>query len=111
VQLLINYDGRRFRALNGEPDAPVALYRQEGDLLWAEFGGHDVRRGSLAGVCLPDGTLDFAYCMVLRDGAVVSGHCTSTPEVLDSGRIRLHEKWERFGSHAAAGESTLEEVA
>jgi hypothetical protein len=107
---MINYDGRRFRAVNGEPDAPVALYRQDGDLVWAEFAGHDVRRGSLAGVCRPDGTLEFAYSMVLGGGAVISGHCVSTPEVLGSGRIRLHEKWERFGRHATVGESMLEEV-
>ncbi len=32
---MINYDGRRFRAAEAGPDgqAPVALYRQEGDLV------------------------------------------------------------------------------
>jgi hypothetical protein len=108
--MMISYEGRRFRAVTGAEDAPIARYRQQGDLVWAEFAGHDARRGSLAGVCAPDGTLDFAYCMVLDSGAVISGHCTSTPEMLAGGRIRLHEKWERFGRHAAVGESTLEEV-
>jgi len=110
---VINYDGRRFRAAEAGPDgqAPVALYRQEGDLVWAEFAGGEVRRGSLAGTCAADGTIDFAYCMVRDDGRVISGRSLSTPQVLADGRIRLHETWERYGQHADRGTSYLEEVA
>lgn len=110
---MINYDGRRFRAADADPDgrAPVALYRQDGDLVWGEFAGGEVRRGSLAGTCEPDGTIDFAYCMVRADGRVISGRCVSTPQLLVDGRIRLHETWERYGQHADRGTSYLEEVA
>jgi hypothetical protein len=109
---MINYDGRRFRPVGdgGTTIGRVAVYRQEGDLLWGEFTGGHVRRGALAGTCSPDGVLDFAYCMVLDTGEVVSGHCTSTPRVLDDGRIELDEVWERYGEHADAGTSRLEEV-
>jgi hypothetical protein len=107
---MINYDGRRFRPVGHGPGAPTATYRQSGDLLWAEFGGGHARRGSLTGLCAPDGTLRFAYTMVLDGGEVISGHCESTPEVLADGRIVLHEKWERYGEHAASGESQIEEV-
>jgi peptide/nickel transport system substrate-binding protein len=107
---VIDYDGRLFRAVGHGPDAPVALYRQDGDLLWAEFAGGDVRRGSLSGLRSANGTLEFAYTMVLTAGEVISGHCRSTPEVLADGRIRLHERWERFGPHANHGVSELEEV-
>jgi hypothetical protein len=64
----------------------------------------------LTGLCAPDGSLDFAYCMVTDGGDVISGHCTSTPQVLDDGRIRLHEVWERFGRHAGRGTSAIEEI-
>jgi hypothetical protein len=109
----LDYDGRRFRGTGYAPgaDAPVATYRQRGDLLWADFAGGAVRRGSLAGVCRPDGTLEFTYAMVLSGGAILAGHCESTPEVLPDGRIRLHERWQRYGQHAASGTSQLEEVA
>jgi hypothetical protein len=109
---MFNYNGKRFRSTTAGPDgdSPVALYRQDGDLVWAEFAGHDVRRGLLAGTCAPDGTLTFAYCMVLNSGEVISGRCASTPQLLDDGRIRLHEKWERYGPHTASGISYLEEV-
>lgn len=107
---MIDYDGRRFRAVGHGEDAPTATYRQSGDLLWAEFSGGHARRGSLTGLCAADGTLDFAYTMVLDGGEVISGRCTSTPEVLDDGRILLHEQWERYGAHASSGVSQIEEV-
>lgn len=109
---MINYDGRRFRPVGhgADAEAPVATYRQSGDLLWAEFAGGDIRRGSLTGLCAADGTLEFAYTMVLASGEVIAGRCTSSPELLADGRIRLHEKWERYGPHAARGVSELDEV-
>lgn len=109
---MIDYDGRRFTT-GGVPSTekhPVALYRQDGNLLWGEFSGGHARRGTLTGLCAPDGTLDFAYTMVLDNGAVVSGHCRSTPELLPDGRVLLHETWERYGAHADSGVSLLEEI-
>jgi hypothetical protein len=111
--LRINYDGRRFSPADGVAgeSSRVALYRQDGDLLWGEFSGGRARRGALTGTCAPDGTLDFAYCMVLDGGEVISGRCHSTPTVLDDGRIRLHEEWERYGSAGSRGVSSIEELA
>jgi hypothetical protein len=109
---MINYDGRRFRPADGvagEADR-VALYHQQGDLIWGEFSGGRARRGVLTGRCAADGSLNFGYCMVLDSGEVIAGRCTSTPRVLDDGRIRLDEVWERFGEHAAVGVSRLEEI-
>jgi hypothetical protein len=111
---VIDYDGRRFRAAghdSDDGDVPVASYRQRGDLLWAHFSGGDVRRGSLTGVCRADDTLEFTYTMVLADGSLLAGHCESTPEFLPDGRIRLHERWERYGPQAATGASQLDEIA
>jgi len=107
---MINYNGRKFRKAASDNDVPVAEYHQEGNLVWAEFAGGDVRRGSLTGICAPDGTVDFAYNMVLDGGAVISGRSVNTPQLLADGRIRMHEQWERYGQHAATGVSYLEEV-
>ncbi|HEU5110653.1 MAG TPA: hypothetical protein VFT95_19095 [Micromonosporaceae bacterium] len=107
---MINYDGRRFRKVTSDPDAPVATYHQRDDLVWAEFAGGEVRRGSLTGTCAPDGTIDFAYTMVLAGGAVISGHSTNKPVFLPDGRIRLDDRWERYGAHAEQGTSSIVEV-
>ncbi|MEU4605573.1 hypothetical protein AB0F43_21540 [Kribbella sp. NPDC023972] len=110
---MIDYDGRKFSPVGhdlGDGDVPVASYWQRGDLVWADFSGGRVRRGSLAGVCRPDDKLEFIYTMVLADGSLIAGHCESTPELLPDGRIRLHERWERYGPQAASGVSQLEEI-
>lgn len=108
---MVSYDGRTFRvAAESGAHVPQARYHQDGDLVWGEFAGGHVRRGSLAGTCSPDGTLDFTYCMVYDSGEIVSGRCRSTPQLLDDGRIRLHEEWERYAPHADRGVSYLEEV-
>lgn len=110
---MIDYEGKRFRKVLGKEhsaNAPVALYHQEGDLVWAEFAGGDVRRGSLAGITSVDGVITFAYSMVLDHGEIVSGQSVNTPQTLDDGRIRFHERWERYGAHASSGVSYLEEV-
>jgi hypothetical protein len=36
--------------------------------------------------------------------------CTSTPEILPDGRIRLHEKWQWTVDESSEGESIVEEV-
>lgn len=107
---MINYDGRRFQKVTSDPDAPVTLYRQKDDLIWAELTGGGVRLGSLTGKCAEDGTITMAYTMVLQSGAVISGHSVNTPEFLPDGRIRLNEKWERYGEHAERGTSSIVEV-
>jgi hypothetical protein len=106
---MVSYDGRSFRPENTA--GPLVTYRQERDLLWAEIpAGDRVRRGYLAGRAAPDGTLDFAYCLVLEDGEVLSGRCHSTPLRRPGGGLRLRAEWERYGPGAATGVTYLTEV-
>jgi hypothetical protein len=108
-QNLIDYDGRKFRK-PGDDGGTVAVYHQDGDVVWAEFTGGPVRRGSLNGTRRPDGTLHLGYTIVLDTGDVVCGRTVNTPELVPDGRIRLHERWERYGPHADSGTSYVEEV-
>jgi hypothetical protein len=107
---MINYDGRRFRSLDPDEESAIAHYHQQGDLLWGEFEGGSIKRGSLCGRCLPDGELEFGYVSVSITGEVITGHCHSSPVLLPGGKIRLQEKWERYGAHASAGNSEIEEL-
>jgi hypothetical protein len=104
---VLDYDGRRFRA---EGSTAVAVYRQEGDLVWAEVSGGEVRHGAITGLRDATGTLHLGYTIVLATGEVVCGHTVNTPEVADDGRLRIREVWERFRPQAATGISYLEEV-
>ncbi|MEU3623887.1 hypothetical protein BS329_08520 [Amycolatopsis coloradensis] len=107
---MIDYDGRKFRKAGGDAEA-IAVYRQEGDVVWAEFAGGDVRRGSIAGTQRENGALDLGYTIVLATGEVICGRTVNTPEVAEDGRLRLREAWERYGPHAATGVSYLDEVS
>lgn len=107
---VIDYDDRYFTVPDAVGEGPVAHYHQKADLVWAEFAGGHVRRGSVVGTRTPAGDLSLTYCMVLRTGEIISGRSHSTPERLADGRIRLFETWQRYGPHAAAGTSYLEEL-
>jgi hypothetical protein len=112
---MLDYDGRRFRSsaaetADGDGRGPIGHYHQRGDLVWAHFSGGAVREGSLVGTCAADGTLTLAYCQVLTGGEVVAGRCTTTPELLDDGRLRLREEWERFDAAGSRGISYIEEL-
>lgn len=111
---MINYDGRTFRSAATETAGadgagPVGHYRQDGDVVWAEFAGGKVVRGSLVGSCDRDGVLSLAYSQLLSTGEIIAGRCTSVPDLLEDGRIRLHEHWERLGPQPSSGVSVIEE--
>lgn len=62
----INYDGRKFipemNSENGEvSEQTVFTYHQNDSLLWAEYQGGDILKGSLIGCVSDSGELDFVY--------------------------------------------------
>lgn len=108
----INYDGRRSRAVENAEDGEVSdetlfNYRQEGSVVWATYGGGEVRFGTLLSEVDVQGQLDRRYQHLNTDGAWKTGICTSLPEVLPDRRLRLHERW--TCGDTSEGTSILEE--
>lgn len=90
-------------------DGTLFAYRQADDgTIWADYAGGMIRKGHLVGTRDGD-QLDFRYSHVTTDGATANGRCRSRIEVLDDGRLRLHERW-AWESRPGAGTSTLEEL-
>lgn len=111
----INYDNRLFVPVvnsdTGEVGADTIFhYRQQSDVVWATYGGGDIRFGTLVAKVEPDGSLDMRYQHVNKNGKFMTGRCRSTPEVLPDNRIRLHEKWQWTSGDLSEGESVVEEV-
>lgn len=110
------YDGKTFRSAsntaNGEVGAETLFhYHQDGNIVWAEYGGGSIVRGTLiATVTSADNSLDMRYQHVNREGELMTGQCRSKPEVLDDGRLRMHEKWMWTSGDRSEGESVIEEV-
>ncbi len=104
-----NYDGRRFGPDRVSAGSVLGRYRQSGQLVTAEFSGAAIRTGRLVGLADPAGVIEAAYCQVMADGQVIAGRCTSTPSVLEDGRIALTEQWQR--NDGSSGVSRIVELA
>ena len=110
----IDYDGRVFKGIENYHDGDLNpdtrfYYRQEKNIVWGEITGGNVADGSLLAVVRDDGSLDMSWHYVNKNGALFRGSCYSTPEVLQDGRLRLHETWQIDGGEA--GRSVIEEIA
>ena len=96
---------------NGEvSEQTIFTYHQNGTLLWAQYSGGDILKGSLIGTVLSNGELDFVYHHMNRDMQVKTGKCHSVPNVLENGKIELSEQWEWTSGDYSKGESLIVEV-
>lgn len=111
----INYDGRKFitkmNSENGEVGEQTNFtYHQNGNLLWAEYSGGYILKGSLIGSVLCNGELDFVYHHMNQNMEIKTGKCHSVPTVQENGKIELSEKWQWTSGDYSKGESLLVEV-
>ena len=110
-----NLDGKVFRSVsnteNGEVGAETLFhYRQNADIVTADYSGGRIVAGHLIAKVLADGRLDMRYHHVNDEGELMLGQCISSPERLPDGRLRLHEKWQWLSGDLSSGESAIEEV-
>lgn len=109
-----NLDGKVFRVLSNAAGGEVSgatrfHYRQEGELVWAEYDGGDIRKGFLIGRITADDSLDFSYQHLNRAWQNRSGHGSCRIEHGSDGSLRLNERWQRADGSQTCGESVLEE--
>ena len=112
---LINYNNRIFKAIVNDDNGFVTsdttfYYRQKGKVIWATYEGGGIDVGTITGVVLENGNLNFNYQHVTIKGVLMTGYCESTPEKRSNGRIRLFEKWHFTSGAVSEGVSIIEEV-
>lgn len=112
---MINYDGKYFRPVsnteNGETSGDTLFkYAQEGNLLISEYSGGKIKYGHLIGLVDENGNIDMRYHQINDNGAIMTGLCKSTPELMANGKIRLHESWEWTSGDRSKGQSIIEEL-
>ena len=110
----INYNNKKFRPVsntdNGETsNETLFLYKQVGNILTSEYSGGKIKYGHLIGLVDMDGNIDMRYHQVNEKGELMTGICISKPEILNNGKIRLHENWEWTSADKSKGTSILEE--
>jgi hypothetical protein len=112
---MLNFHKKVFRSVsntaNGEVGEETMFhYSQAGDVVWAEYAGGAIIKGFLIAKILENNALNMRYEHINKAGALMTGKCYSTPEVLPDGRIRLHEKWQWTSGDISSGESIVEEI-
>lgn len=111
---MINYNNKIFKPIsnteNGETsNETIFRYRQEGNILTADYSGGKIKFGHLIGLVDDAGNINIRYHQVNDKGELMTGICQSTPEVLGNGKIRLHERWAWTSGDQSTGESIIEE--
>lgn len=111
---MINYNNKVFSPVsntdNGETSSETIFnYQQNESILTAEYKGGKIKKGHLIGLVDENGNIDMRYHQVNENGELMTGKCHSRPEILASGKIRLHEEWEWTSGDYSKGTSILEE--
>lgn len=111
----INYHNKLFRSKsntpNGEVDGQTIFkYTQDDNLITGTYSGGQIISGQLIAIVNENGTLDMRYQHINNDQEFRTGICTSTPKVLENGKIILHEKWQWTSGDKSQGESIIEEI-
>lgn len=112
---MINYHNKRFRAVQNSKNSQIAVglvfqYQQEGEILTCDYAGGEIAKGHLIGIVDAEGVIQMRYHQVDTSGQLMTGKCTSTPELIENGKIRLHEVWQWTSGDLSNGTSVLEEV-
>lgn len=111
----INYNNRVFKSVANSGTGEVSsetmfYYHQKDNLVWAEYSGGEISFGHLIAKVSNDGVLEMRYHHLNKSNELMTGNCLSTPEILPSGKIRLHENWQWTSGDLSEGESIIEEI-
>ncbi|WP_159023991.1 n-acetylglutamate synthase [Formosa sp. L2A11] len=111
----MNYNSKKFSPVenskNGETTAETIFeYKQTGNILTSNYRSGHIVSGHLIGLVDDLGKVNMRYHQVNTKGELMTGICTSTPEILPNGKIRLHESWQWTSGDKSKGTSILEEL-
>ena len=111
----MNYNDKIFRPTsnteNGETSSETIFhYKQFDSILTSEYSGGKIKFGHLIGLVDNNGNIEMRYHQVNDKDELMTGICKSKPEILENGKIRLHESWEWTSGDKSKGQSIIEEI-
>ena len=112
---MINYNNKSFRPLssleNSETSSDtIFVYKQKGNILTSTYRGGNIIEGHLIGLVDNDGSINMRYHQINESGELMTGICSSKPEIDSNGKIKLYESWEWTSGDKSKGTSILEEI-
>lgn len=110
---MVWYGGRLFRPVTTSETSQTSSdtifkYEQLGWRVTATYSGGDIQFGHLIGIMDEYGVMEARYHHLDQNWELRTGSCITSPEILDNGRLRLHEDWQ--WTNGKRGKSTLEEI-
>jgi hypothetical protein len=114
TQMQIDYNNRKFKPVsnsdNGEVSTDMVFqYQQVGNVLTCTYNGKNIIKGHVIGLVDETGCIQMSYHQVNRDGKLMTGICSSKPELIN-GKIRLYETWQWTSGDQSEGVSILDEI-
>ena len=113
----MNYHNKKFRLISSTKNSEtseetVFIYSQEGNIITGEYSGGKILKGHLIGLVYEDGGLEMRYHQINTDKNFMTGICYSKPEMMPSGKLRLHEEWQWTSGSGdqSQGTSIVEEM-
>ncbi len=111
----MNLHDKIFRAESNSPSGEVRgatqfHYHQDGDVIWAEYSGGEIRCGRIVGRVVDDSRFEIRYHHLNTAGVLRAGTCTTRVETQGDGTLRLIETWRWLDGDDREGASVLVEV-
>lgn len=111
----INYHNKLFRSIRNSDTGEVGndtifKYTQKDNIILGTYSGGQILTGQLVAMIKDDNSLEMRYQHINVDQEFKTGICTSVPEILPTGKIRLHETWQWTCDNHDKGESIIEEI-
>ena len=112
---MFNFHNKTFRSIsnssNGEVGSETFFYYQQfGNIITATYNGGTIKRGHLIAIIDDNGQLNMRYHHINQNNELMTGTCFSKPELLENGKLRLHEVWQWTSGDNSAGSSIIEEI-
>lgn len=111
----IDLNNKEFKSLrnssNGEVSSEtIFVYKQSGDIIYADYYGGDIIKGHLVGKIVNNEYLEFVYQHINTKKEIMTGKCRSYPGIDKKGKTILKEVWQWTCKDNSCGESTLIEI-
>ena len=95
---MLNLDNKKFVAVentaNGEVSSQTEFhYHQQGNMIWAEYGGGEILKGFLIGKWINDTQIEFTYQHLNQALENRLGSCLTTFSI-ENGKLIGNEQWQ-----------------
>ena len=83
----------------------VFHYLQKGNIITCAYEVKSIKKGDLIGLVDENSWIKMSYHQINKDVEIMTGICTSIPEKMANGKIRLNASWQWTSGNFSKGKS------